>query len=99
MHDDKSTHTKVAEEAPALVAVTPPTVTDPPPSPYESNMFIVTASPDKQFPSQSKPSAGTLHDPSSNVASKSKLQAFTSVQPATPHEPTIKFASAPASIV
>ena len=57
------------EEIPALVAVTPPTDTDPPPSPYESNILIVTTSPDRQFPSQSNPGTGNSHEPSSVDAS------------------------------
>ena len=61
----------VAEEAPSLVAVTPPNVTDPPPSPYSSNMLIVTGSPDKQLPSQSKPSGAYVHDPLSASAAES----------------------------
>ena len=37
------------------------------PSPHES--FIVSNDPDKQFPSQSKPAAAKVHEPSSVVAS------------------------------
>ena len=39
------------------------------PSPYESFMLIVTASPDKQLPSQSNPGAGKSQEPLSVVAS------------------------------
>ena len=59
-------------------------------------MLIVTASPDKQFPSQSKPSAANVQDPSSVVASALKLQASAAVHPATPQSPNTPVPEPPA---